>query len=266
MRLPSFSVVLCLLATPRADCQNASGAPYYTADSLANSAANVAGYYALNSFLTIYGRNLAYVTRAMAPEDIRAGQLPIALAGAEVEVFINLIPADIYYVSPGQVNVLIPPTVLLITGPATVQLENQGRYGPPIKITLATAAPVLFQSDAATVVATRGNGPLVTPDAPAQAGEVVILYATGLGPTEPATIANEIPAAAASIVDRANFQVVLNGVPVDPRLVFYAGVTPGFAGLYQINMYLPLDCPPNPEIRIGYSGNLSPPGRVLPVR
>jgi uncharacterized protein (TIGR03437 family) len=238
----------------------------YTADSLASSAANVAGYYALNSFLTIYGQNLAYVTRAITAADIHSGQLPIALAGTEVEVFINHLPADVYYVSPGQVNVLIPPTVLAATGPATVQLENQGLYGPPIKITLATAAPVLFQSDATTVVATHGNGPLVTPSAPAHAGEVVILYATGLGPTAPAVIAHELPQAAAWIVNRAGFEVVLNGVAIDPRLILYAGVTPGFAGLYQINMYLPADCPPNPEIRIGYGAALSPPSRVLPVQ
>jgi uncharacterized protein (TIGR03437 family) len=270
MRPRRWFAVLCLLAalcqvTPRADCQSTPG-PVYTADSLASSAANVAGYYALNSFLTIYGQNLAYVTRTITAADIRNGQLPIALAGTEVEVFINQLPADVYYVSPGQVNVLIPPTVLSMTGPATVLLENQGRYGPSISITLATAAPVLFQSDASTVVATHGNGPLVTPQAPAQAGEVVVLYATGLGPTEPAVVAHEIPVAAASIVDRADFQVVLNGVPVDPRLVLYAGVTPGFAGLYQINMYLPADCPPNPEVRIGFGGSLSPAGRILPVQ
>jgi uncharacterized protein (TIGR03437 family) len=270
MRLRRWFAIVCLpavcLVPPRADGQSTPGAPVYTAGSLANSAANVAGYYALNSFLTIYGQNLAYVTRAMAPSDIRAGQLPIALAGTEVEVLINQLPADIYYVSPGQVNVLIPPTVLAMAGPATVQLENQGLYGPPISIMVATAAPVLFQSDASTVVATHGNGPLVTADAPAQPGEVVILYATGLGPTEPATAAHEIPAAAASIVDRTDFQIVLNGVPVDPRLVLYAGVTPGFAGLYQINLYLPADCPANPEVRIGYGRSLSPAGSVLPVR
>jgi uncharacterized protein (TIGR03437 family) len=240
------------------------GAPVYTTDSIANSAANVAGYYAPNSFLTIYGQNLAYVTKPIGPDDVHNGELPTALAGTGVRVLINQIPGNIYYVSAGQVNVLIPP--LLIAGPATVQLINNGLAGPAVAIMLSASAPVLFQSDATTVIATHGNGPLVTKTQPAQRNEVVVLYATGLGSTAPAAIANQIPQSAAPITDRANFRVVLNGTDVDPKLVLYAGVTPGFAGLFQINLQLPNDASSNPEVRIGYGNQLSPAGRVLPLQ
>src|SRR5690348_7781204 len=107
-----------------ADTSGTVGAPYYTADSIANSAANVAAFYTPNSFLSIYGQNLAYVTKPISPDDIRAGQLPTALTGTGVRVLINLIPADMYYVSPNQVNVLIPAS--LTAGPAVVQLVNDG--------------------------------------------------------------------------------------------------------------------------------------------
>ncbi len=76
--------------------------PCYTAASIANSAANVAGYYAPNSFLTIYGTNLSYVTGSLGPADIGAGMLPWALPGTEVEVLLNNIPGYIYYASPTQ--------------------------------------------------------------------------------------------------------------------------------------------------------------------
>jgi len=240
------------------------GTPAYTSDSIANSAANVAGYYAPDSFISIYGQNLAYVTKPIGPDDVRNGELPTALTGTGVRVLINQIPGNIYYVSPGQVNVLIPP--LLIGGPATVQLINNGLAGPAISIVLSAAAPVLFQADATTVVASHGNGPLVSKAQPAQRGEVIVLYATGLGLTSPAAIVNQIPQSAASITDKTNFRVVLNGTDVDPKLVLYAGVTPGFAGLFQINLQLPHDAPANPEIRIGYASQLSPPGRILPVQ
>jgi len=240
------------------------GAPYYTAGSIANSAANVAGFYTPNSFISIYGQNLSYVTKAIGVSDIGAGGiLPWSLTGTNVGVLINLIPADVYYVSPGQVNVLIPPS--LIPGPALVELENDGIYGPPIQIVLSAAAPVLFQSDPTTVIATHGNGPPVTSIAPAQPGEVVVLYATGLGPTAPAALPNQVAQSAAWIVDIADFRLFLNGSAVDPHSVLYAGVTPGYAGLFQINLRLPDNCPANPQIQVGFSNQMSPAGLILPV-
>jgi len=256
-------VLLAVVASAAwaADPSSTAGAPIYTADSIANSAANVVGYYAPNSFLSIDGQNLAYATKAISPDDVRNGRLPTSLSG--VDVLINNIPGYIYYVSPGQVNVLIP--TILAAGPATVQLLNNAVAGPPVMILLATVAPVLFQSDATTVIATHGNGPPVTPDQPAQPNEVVVLYATGLGATSPPLTTSQVPQSAAWIADRADFRVVLNGNDVEARLVQYAGVTPGFAGLFQINLQLPPDTPPNPEIRIGYGEQLSPAGRMLLV-
>jgi uncharacterized protein (TIGR03437 family) len=247
-----------------ADSSGTAGAPIYTAASIANSAANVAGYYAPDSFLSIYGQNLAYVVKPIGPDDVRGGQLPTALIGTGVRVLLNLTPANMFYVSPTQVNVLIPTS--LVAGPTTLQLVLDGLAGPAVTILVQAAAPVLFQSDATTVIATHGNGPLVTAAQPAQRSEVVVLYATGLGLTAPPVPPNQIPRAAAEIADRANFRVVLNGVDVDTRLVLYAGVTPGFAGLFQINLQLPDDAPPNPEIQIGYGSQMSPAGRSLPLR
>lgn len=240
--------------------------PCYTASSIANSAANVAGYYAPYSFLSIYGTNLSYVTGSLGPNDIMGGQLPAngIIQGTEVGVLLNNIPGYVYYVSPGQVNVLIPQ--LLIPGPVTVQLENRSVYGPPVQITLSSSAPALFQLDASNVLATHGNGPVVTPASPAQPGEVVILWATGLGLTAPAPTPGEIPEAAWPLADLADFVVELNGTPLPQQAIQYAGDAPGYAGLFQINLQLPGDCPSNPEIQVGFGQSLSPAQRYLPVQ
>ena len=55
---------------------------------------------------------------------------------------------------------------------------------------------------------------------------------------------------ASPITNLASFQVLLNGVALDSSLVMYAGVTPGFAGLYQINFQLPANVSANPEIQL----------------
>jgi uncharacterized protein (TIGR03437 family) len=160
--------------------------------------------------------------------------------------------------------VLIPS--LLTPGLVTVELDNDGVFGPPVQITLAEAAPALFQSDATTVIATHGNGPLVTAASPAVPGEIVVLYATGLGETAPEAVCGFLPELAAPLADMSDFQVLLNGMAVDPHLILYAGDAPGFAGLFQINLQLPANSPANPEIQIGFSSNLSPTQRILPVQ
>ena len=256
-----IAAVLSLLTDDTSACVPYQ--PCYTSASIANSAANVAGYFAPNSFLTIYGTNLSYVTKAISPSDVGAGRLPWALPGSDVAVLINGVPAYVYYVSPNQVNVLVPQ---LVPGPATIELENRSIYGPAVQITLSPSAPAMFQLDAINVLATHGNGPpLVTPDSPAKRGEIIVIYATGLGVTSPEPACGTLPELVAPLADFADFEVLLNGSPVDRKLIQYAGDTPGFAGLFQINLELPPDCPPNPEIRIGFPNNLSPAQRYLPV-
>ncbi len=63
--------------------------PYYTAESIANSASGVSGLYAPNTFVTIYGQNLAYTTATLTASDIAGGMLPTVLAGTGVHVLIN---------------------------------------------------------------------------------------------------------------------------------------------------------------------------------
>jgi uncharacterized protein (TIGR03437 family) len=237
--------------------------PYYTADSIANSASSLSGTYAPNTFVTIYGQNLAYTTRALAASDVSGGTLPTVLGTTGVRVLINNIPANIYYVSPGQVNLLIPTS--LTPGPVMLQLVIDGLSGPAIPIMLGSAAPSLFQADATTVLGVHLDNSLITAASPARAGEIIVLYATGLGPTTPAAVPDQIPQQAASVTPLSSFTMLINGVAVDPQRILYAGVAPTYAGLYQINVQLPAVLPGNPEIRIGFTGILSPVGRVLPV-
>jgi uncharacterized protein (TIGR03437 family) len=223
----------------------------------------VAGLYAPNSFITIYGQRLSYTTRAMSPDDLRAGMLPTVLIGTGVQVLINHIPANIYYVSPTQVNVLAP--VSLVAGPATIQLVNDGVAGPAVSIVLDPVAPAIFQLQGSTVLAAHLDGSVVSAAAPARRSEVVVIYATGLGQTVPPAIPNRLPTAAASIA-RADFEVWLNGAPVPAARILYAGISPPYAGLFQINLRIPEDAPDDPEIRCGFPGKMSLPGSILPIR
>jgi uncharacterized protein (TIGR03437 family) len=67
------------------------------------------------------------------------------------------------------------------------------------------------------------------------------------------------------VVAARDFQVLLNGVAVDRSRVLYVGVTPGYAGLYQVNLRLPDDVPQNPEVRVGTAAQMSLAGLYLPL-
>jgi uncharacterized protein (TIGR03437 family) len=220
--------------------------------------------YAPNSFITIYGKQLSYATRAMGPDDLRGGTLPTVLIGTGVRVLINHVPADMYYVSPTQVNVLAPAS--LVAGPATIQLINDGLAGPEINIVLDSVAPAMFQLGGTVVLAAHLDGTIISSDAPARRGEVVVIYATGLGPTAPPAIPNRLPDAAAFLARLADFAVWLNGAPLPATRILYAGISPPYAGLFQINLRIPEDAPADPEIRCGFPESMSRAGGILPIR
>jgi uncharacterized protein (TIGR03437 family) len=232
--------------------------PYYTAAGIANTAASVAGLYAPNTFVSIYGLNLSDATTSLT-----GNALTILLPGANVTVLVGGLAADLWYASPGLINILIPNQ--LTEGPVNVQIEVNGVAGPAIQIMLGSVAPAMFQTDASTVLATHLNGQILSGNSPAQPGELVVLYAAGLGPTLPAAVPNQPPVTAATLAT-PGFQVWLNGTAVQPLNVAYAGVTPGYAGLYQVNLFVPFGTPSNPEIQIGWTGQMSPAQLLLPVQ
>lgn len=238
-------------------------APIYTAASIVNSADNQSGALAPNAIGTVYGKNLAYTTRALTSSDIQDGQMPTSLGTSDVQILIGGLLANLYYVSPTQVNFLVPAE--LLPGPVDVQLVVDSLAGPAIPLQLAAAAPGLFQLDLVNAVATRPDGSVVTPDNPAKPGDVVVLYATGLGQVVPPVRSGELPTAAAPLSRMADFEMLIDGVALDANDVLYAGVCPNFAGLYQINLRLPTATGANPELRAALGDAISIPGVKLPV-
>ena len=241
----------------------AAQGPVYSTASLVNAADNQTGNLSPNTIATLYGKNLAYGTRAITPADIPGGVLPTVLPGTGVRILIGGLPANLYYVSPTQINFLVP--VCLLPGTVNLQLVIDGLAGPQIQVQLAPSSPALFQLDSQTTVATSAAGALLTAGAPARPGDIVILYATGLGQSQPPVIYGQLPTAAAPLKQLADFTILLDGVAADPSAILYAGIAPGFAGLYQINFTIPAATGPNPEIRIGFGDSMSPAGILLPV-
>jgi uncharacterized protein (TIGR03437 family) len=215
--------------------------------------------------VSLYGKDLSWNTRAVRAEDVRNGFMPTYLPGAGVTVYVNNEPAALYYVSPTQINLLM--TAAATWQSARLAVTRDGVRGPEIVIPLADYAPALFQLDPDFAVATQPDGAAVTRDLPARPGDIVILYANGLGRVIPPLPDRALATAAACIERDQDLIITLNGTAVPADHILYAGVAPGFAGLYQINLRLPDSTPPNPEIRIGFGSQLSREGlRLLVAR
>ena len=254
-----LALALCFTAT-------LCGAPAYSAAGILNTCNQTPGPYAPNTVITIMGAGMAYSAEALTAADISGGSLPTQLNG--VEVMVNGSPAPLFYVSPAQINFLMPPNQ--IAGPVTVWVVLDSVAGPQVTITLQDVAPALFPSTIDQGYAIAQQWPAystIAPASPVPPGGIVILYAAGLGVTEPyPALPNEIPMLAGSIVKMPSFQVLLNGTALDPAQVLYAGICPGWAGLYQIDLILPANASPNPEIRVAIGNQVSPPGILLAVQ
>jgi uncharacterized protein (TIGR03437 family) len=152
------------------------------------------------SWVWIFGSNLSQTTRFWNPfTEIVNGALPTSLDG--VSVLINGKSAYVYYISPGQINVQAPDDTT--TGPVNVQITNSTGTSNINVVTLGTAGPSLFtygDQYALGVVPTSGGaydlmGPVgryAFNTRPVHPGEVVELYGTGFGATNPPTPAGQI--------------------------------------------------------------------------
>lgn len=260
--LLSAGLPCALQAVEPQDLTVPSTAPFYTAASIVQAATQQPATLAPNTIATIYGTNLAYDTHAVTAGDFTRGELPTAVDG--VTVLVYGIPCGLFYVSPGQINFLVPYEVTAAN--VNVQVVRQGVNGPIVTIPLAATSPAFFEWNGNQAIAVHTDGTLISAASPAQAGEVIVLFAAGLGRTSPDQEPNAPPTVAAKLLYAAQLQILLNGVALPAASVLYAGVTPGFAGLYQINLQLPDPLPESPTIQVTIGAQSSPPAIVLPAR
>jgi uncharacterized protein (TIGR03437 family) len=220
------------------------------------------GPFAPNSVATIFGSGLARSSQGLTADVILNNTLPKELNSTRVYVLDELAP--LLYVSDGQVNFLVPGDQL--DGDVKIRVVREGVTGPEITVTLVDAAPALFQTAAGYAIAAHVDNSVIAPGSPAQAGEIIVVYACGLGVTQPNPAPGAIPQNAAVIQRLSDLKVYLGGTAIDPASILYAGLTPGSPGLYQINLVLPANLGTDPEIRVAIADQSSPAGLKLAVQ
>jgi uncharacterized protein (TIGR03437 family) len=187
------------------------------------------------SWVMIQGTNLANDTRVWQTSDFVGNNLPVSLDG--VSVTIDGKPAFVEYISPTQINVQAPTDSA--TGTVNVVVTNNGLASAPATAQLQAVAPALFMTPAYHAITSvlPGYTP-VTATAPAMPGDLVVLWGTGFGPTNPSTSAGTIVSGAPVTLTPA--VVTVGGIQVP---VVSSVLTTGNVGLYQITIQLPANVP-----------------------
>lgn len=199
--------------------------PTFTAAGVVNAASFKAPI-SSGSIATVFGANMAGGTAQAS-----AVPLPTSLTGTQV--LVNGATAPLIYVSPGQINFQVP--VEAIGASATIQVVSTLGVSSVVTVPLSTT-PGLFQGGDGNVIAQDPQGNLLgTNSNPAKAGDVAVVYATGLGPTD-CRVETGKASTAALCRTLAVPDVFVGGQKAQ---VLFSGLTPGFIGLYQINLTIP---------------------------
>jgi uncharacterized protein (TIGR03437 family) len=197
--------------------------------------------------VSLFGSNLSNVTMS-AP----GGQpAPTNLGG--VQVTVNGIATPLYYVSPGQINMVVP---FGTSGQlATIQVINSGTKSNTVTLYTSDSAPGVFTQTSNGLgygAALHADYTLITASHPAQPGETIQVYLTGLGSVTPAVADGALgptnPLSNANVWTSTNLTVYFNdytnSVFFKQATIQYAGLAPGLLG-YQLNVTIPAGIGPS---------------------
>jgi uncharacterized protein (TIGR03437 family) len=200
------------------------------------SAADSKSPAAPGGLITLYGSNLS-------PTNQATSQIPVPTALANSCITVNGQPIPLIFVSPGQINAQMP---FQAVGAETVVVHTPAGTSDNFNLIVQPTAPAVFLSGVAgpqtnlPTIIRLDNGLLATDSNPIHRNDTLVLYATGLGQTNPAGLTG-YPAPGDPLANALAVPTVSLGGMNLP--VLYAGLAPGEVGVYQINVQVPGNAP-----------------------
>ncbi len=167
------------------------------------------------------------------------------------------------FTNTGQINVQIPYDIP--TGTIQQLIAQRGsKLSVPQPVRIRAAEPAIFSTNSTGsgqghIYAITSSGQQVLADAsnPVTAGDVLVIYCTGLGNVSPAVIAGS--AVPSDALRNTVGKVTLTIGGIDASILF-GGLTPGLTGLYQVNVRVPSGVAPSNQVPVvlAVDGNPGP--------
>jgi uncharacterized protein (TIGR03437 family) len=206
------------------------------------------GCVAPGEIVTIQGSGFANGVQGVVSGLSILGPLPVTLSG--VSITFNGVAAPIFYVANvnGVQSLTVQVPFETPLGNTTVVLNAAGGGSATYTVPTQAYAPGVFTStigNQTILVAVRSDGSYVSPTNPAQTGEIIYVFVTGLGVTSPAAVTNE-PGAGQAVT--ATVVTGLNNKGVPHTTVTYA---PGLVGVYIVGVQVPANTETGPSQPFG---------------
>ncbi len=211
-------------------------APVIAAHGIASAAnGDTASPFAPGTMIAITGTNLADGAAV-------AGALPLPDSLNGTQVLVGAASAVLSSITPTEIDAILPTGLTPNTTQQILILRGDS-LSTPQPIPVAPAQPAIFVMGTQPAVVDPQYR-LIGPGNPAHPGDTIVLYAAGLGLTDP-----PIDAGAAAPTDGLAFasNPVTATIAGQPAPVAFAGLAPGLVGLYQINVAIPATVEPSPE-------------------
>jgi uncharacterized protein (TIGR03437 family) len=237
--------------------------PAINGNGVVNASSNQVGQgLAPGSYISIYGTSLAdalvFSPTLSLPASL--GTVSVSFDGGGLSL-----PGHMSFVSPGQVNVQIPWE---FQGQSSVAMTVSVGYIPSAVYTvpLNTYSPGIFEfSDNGhlSAAATDANGVVFTQANPAKRGQTIVLYVNGLGPVDQKQSSGDPTPQPPPLANTAVLPTVKIGNSA--AHVDFSGLSPGWVGLYQVNVDVPQNAATGSQPIVVSIGGVDSKASVLPV-
>jgi len=215
------------------------------------------------AMVSVFGVRLA---NGSAP----APSLPLGNQLAGTSLALGGLSMPLLYSSDGQVNALVPFGTP-INVPVQVIATNGSQLSVPEEVLIAGAQPGVFTVDGSGknqghiyIAKADGTATLAGPASPAKAGDVLVMYCAGLGPVNVPVVDGTASPFSPIAFTTNQVTVTIGGINAP---VAFSGLTPGFAGLYQINAVVPAGVKPGDQVQVIVTvANQSSPPVAMSVR